>query len=113
MLRFAPALLPLAALAACATAIEGDRPSALYGQSADAAVALYGPWDEAVTLAGKRYHIWRRRADTADGPRYCELRLEITPQGPTGQGLIARRLVQGYPEACDLFTAQMVPVERK
>lgn len=57
-----------------------------------------------MTLADKRYYIWRRRIETADGPRYCELRLEIT-----SRQLIARRLVQGHPDACALFAARFVP----
>ncbi len=105
----AAALLPgLLLLGACATAFEGEQPSALYGQHSDAAVALYGRWDDAVTLEGRRYYIWRRRVETTDGERVCELRLEITPKQ-----LIARRLIQGYPEACQLFTARFVPAGNK
>lgn len=103
-------LAPLTAallLGGCATAFEGERPSTLYGQHTDAAVALYGPWHEALTLEGRRYYVWRRKAETADGPLYCELRLEVTPKQ-----LIARRLIRGYPEACDLFTARFVPDKR-
>lgn len=100
-----PTLIPsVLLLSACATAFEGEAPSALYGQHSDAAVALYGRWDEAVTLQGRRYYLWRRSVETADGLRVCELRLEITPKQ-----LIARRLIQGYPEACELFTARFVP----
>ncbi|WP_309088693.1 hypothetical protein [Phenylobacterium sp.] len=107
-MRAASAMLTAAlALGGCVTSFEGERPSSLYGQHTDAAVALYGPWDEAVTLEGKRYYIWRRQAETAQGVRVCELRLEITPRH-----LIARRLVRGYPEACDLFTARFVPDKR-
>lgn len=57
-----------------------------------------------MTLAGKRYYIWRRRIETSDGLRYCELRLEITPRQ-----LIARREIRGYAEACALFAARFVP----
>lgn len=103
----APFLLVLALLAGCATSFEGERPSSLYGQHVDAAVALYGPWQEQMMLEGKRYYLWRRSAETPEGPRYCELRLEITPKQ-----LIARRLLQGYPQACDLFTAHFVPDAR-
>ncbi len=97
-----------AALAGCATEFEGERPSTLYGQPTDAAVALYGRWDESVSLGGKHYYIWRRSVETADGPRFCELRLEIT-----SHGLIARRLMQGYPDACGLFAARFVPADNK
>ncbi len=107
MLR-AAALLGLIGLAACATSFEGDGPSALYGQHTDAAVALYGRWDEAVNLQGRRYYIWRRQAETTDGVRVCELRLEIT-----SKNLIARRLMQGYPEACALFAARFVATDNK
>jgi len=104
----APALLIAALLlSGCATAFEGERPSTLYGQHTDAAVALYGPWNETVILEGRRYYIWRRKTDTPEGPIYCELRLEVT-----SKQLIARRLVRGYPEACDQFTARFVPDKR-
>lgn len=107
-MRLAALLAALLPLGACVTAFEGEQPSSLYGQHSDAAVALYGLWDEAVTLNGRRYYIWRRTAETTDGVRVCELRLEITPKQ-----IIARRLVQGYPEACDLFTARFVPADSK
>jgi len=106
--RLLALLLPGALLAGCVTSFEGERPSSLYGQHVDAAVALYGPWQDQMTLAGKRYYLWRRSVETTEGPRFCELRLEITPKQ-----LIARRLLQGYPEACGLFTAQFVPDARK
>lgn len=106
-MRRATALAAALLLGGCVTAFEGEAPSSLYGQHTDAAVALYGPWDEAATLEGKRYYIWRRKTETADGLRYCELRLEITPKQ-----LIARRLIRGYPEACELFTARFVPDKR-
>jgi hypothetical protein len=95
-------------LAGCATEFEGERPSTLYGQPTDAAVALYGRWDESVVLAGKLYYIWRRSVDTDEGPRFCELRLEITERNT-----IARRLMQGYPDACGLFAARFVPADNK
>lgn len=107
MLR-AAALASLIGLSACATTFEGERPSALYGQPTDAAIALYGHWDEAFTLEGRRYYLWRRKVDTTDGPRFCELRLEIT-----SRNLIARRLMQGYPAACELFSARFVPADNK
>ncbi|MGA0604379.1 hypothetical protein ACO2Q0_00125 [Phenylobacterium sp. VNQ135] len=107
MARLSP-LLALAALAlgGCATEFEGEKPSSLYGQPTDAAVALYGPWDEALTLEGRRYYLWRRSIETEDGVRFCELRLEIT-----SRNLIARRLMQGYPGACELFMARFVPAK--
>lgn len=95
-------------LGACATTFEGERPSALYGQHLDAARALYGPWQAQFTVDGRRYYLWRRSARTADGEVFCELRLEIT-----AHGLIARRFMQGYPDACDLFTARFVPAETR
>lgn len=101
----APAALALA-VSACATAFEGEKPSALYGQHIDAAVALYGPWAEQLTMEGRRYYLWRRKAETADGEQYCELRFEVTAKQQ-----IARRLLQGYPLACELFTARFVPTE--
>ena len=95
-------------LGACTTTFEGERPSALYAQHLDAAVTLYGAWDERFTLEGKTYYLWRRKLTTDEGDRYCELRLEVTDKRQ-----IARRLMQGYPPACDLFTARFVPAERR
>lgn len=93
----------LIVLAGCATAFEGEKPSALYGQHIDAAVALYGHWNEQVALEGRRYVLWRRRIETTDGDRYCELRLELT-----SKNLIARRLIRGHPTACELFQTHFV-----
>lgn len=106
--RLLLAALGLLLLAGCATEFEGEKPSSLYGQHTDAAVALYGPWDEAITLEGRRYYLWRRSVETPEGVRFCELRLEIT-----SKNLIARRLMQGYPGACELFMARFVPAENK
>jgi hypothetical protein len=106
LLLSASALAASLAVGGCATEFEGEKPSGLYGQDTDAAVALYGVWDEAVTLEGRRYYIWRRSIETADGVRFCELRLEIT-----NRNKIARRLMQGYPDACQLFAARFVPTE--
>lgn len=104
------ALVPVLALAlsACVTTFEGERPSALYGQHLDAAIALYGPWEERLDVEGKTYYLWRRSAKLASGEVMCELRLEVTPKH-----IIARRLMQGFPEACNLFMAQLVPLERQ
>ncbi|MCR5875808.1 hypothetical protein LRS10_17555 [Phenylobacterium sp. J426] len=102
------AALALAAFTAgCATEFEGERPSSLYGQHTDAAVALYGPWDEALNLNGQRYYLWRRSVETDEGLRFCELRLEVTERN-----VIARRLLQGYPDACQLFAARFVAGDR-
>jgi hypothetical protein len=92
-------------LGACTTTFEGEAPSNLYGQHLDAAVGLYGRWDEQFVMDGKIYYLWRRRVTQEDGDRFCELRLEVTPQR-----VIARRLMQGYPAACDLFTTRMAPI---
>lgn len=106
-MRRAALLIALLGLSACATTLEGDRPSNLYGQHLDVAVGLYGRWDDRFVLDGKTYYLWRRRATLDSGDHYCELRLEVTPHH-----LIARRLMQGYPAACDLFSARMAPVSR-
>jgi hypothetical protein len=101
-MRRALLILALLAVAACTTTFEGEKPSHLPGQHLDVAVGLYGPWDEQFVMEGKTYYMWRRRVTQEDGDHYCELRLEITPQR-----LIARRLMQGYPAACELFSTRM------
>ena len=108
MLRALGLAALLAALSACTTTFEGERPSTLYGQHLDAAVALYGPWSDTLRIGGRQYYLWRRRVETPEGDVFCELRLEIT-----SRRLIARRFLQGYPDACALFTAKFVPVERQ
>jgi hypothetical protein len=95
-------LFALLALSACTTTFEGERPSNLYAQHLDVAVGLYGRWDEKFDMEGKSYYLWRRRVTQDDGDHYCELRLEVSRQL-----IIARRLMQGYPAACDLFTARL------
>ena len=106
-MRQAALLLALLSLTACASTLEGEGPSRLYGQHLDVAVGLYGRWDDRFVMDGKTYYLWRRRATLETGDHYCELRLEVTRQN-----LIARRLMQGYPAACDLFSAKMTPVTR-
>lgn len=100
-------LIALLGLAACTTTTEGEKASTLLSQHLDVAVGLYGRWDEQFVMEGKTYYLWRRRVTQDDGDHFCELRLEVT-----AQRLIARRLMQGYPAACDLFTARMAPVTR-
>jgi hypothetical protein len=100
MYRLVP-IAALLALAACATpaAVSGD--SRLAGQDIQAAVALYGPWAEEVTLQGQRLYIWRRHFRAAGGASdvYCELRVE------TGyRTTISRSQMQGFPAACNLFS---------
>ena len=108
VLRAASLALVLAGAGACTTTFEGERPSALYGQHIDAAVGLYGPWDEALNINGKNYYLWRRKAASPNGEVFCELRIEVT-----SRRLIAGRLMQGFPEACALFTAKFVPSDHK
>lgn len=100
MLRTAT-VLSLLVLAGCSTtAVSGA--SALSGQDLDAAYALYGPWEDQVTLEGRRYYIWRRRRiDDAGVERYCELRVEMG-----FRRMIQNSVMQGYPAACELFTVR-------
>ena len=84
-------------LSGCMTSEFPDS-SRLYGQSLDAARALYGEYAENVQLNGKNYYIWRR-GDVSEGEQvYCELWVELGPRR-----IIARRFLQGHPVACRLF----------
>jgi hypothetical protein len=102
MLRFAP-ITALLALAACATpaAVSGDN--RLSGQDIQAAVGLYGPWDQRVVLGDQPIYIWRRhlRPAGAASDVYCELRIETAYRTT-----VSRSQMQGYPAACDLFSVR-------
>jgi hypothetical protein len=100
MSRFVP-IAALAALSACATpaAISGD--STLSGQDIQAAVGLYGPWDQRVVLGDQPVYIWRRHLRPAGSASdvYCELRIETAYRTT-----VSRSQMQGYPAACRLFS---------
>jgi hypothetical protein len=94
-------LAAAAALCGCATtaAITGD--TAFSGKDLDAAIGLYGPWEDHVVLNGIETYIWRRHYTDAAKKQdyYCELRVQMG-----FRNLISRSLMQGYPAACDLFS---------
>lgn len=99
MLRFVP-IAALLALTACATpaAIPGE--SRLSGQDIQAAVNLYGPWDQRIVLGEQPVYIWRRhlRPAGATSDVYCEMRIETAYRTT-----VSRSSMQGYPAACQLF----------
>ena len=101
-MRFVVAGLALLALGGCST---GKAPvsSQFLGQHIDAVTALYGPWAEVVTLDGRPMYIWRRNTMVADANYYCELWIE------TGyRQAVAKRVMQGYPDACRQFQVRYV-----
>lgn len=86
-------------LAACQTTAETGGANALYGEELDAALGLYGPYAEYLMLDGKPTYVWRRNFQTADQNYFCELRVE------TGfRRTISRSVMQGFPDACRLFS---------
>lgn len=111
------------ALCGCQTMDEVTGDSALAGQPIDSALALYGPWEEYAVIDGKPIYIWRRHytsttppaeiasgtaasaatATRISGPTdyYCELRVEMG-----FRRLISRSLMQGYPDACRMFSVR-------
>lgn len=101
MLRIVP-IAALLALGACATnsaAVPGENN--LTGKDIQAAVAIYGPWSQQLTLSGQPVYIWRRHLRPAGSATdvYCELRIE------TGyRTTVSRSQMQGYPAACNLFS---------
>lgn len=87
------------ALAACSTVREVEGPAAITGRELDAATALYGPWDQKLTVNDQPVYIWRRHVTAPDGRAYfCELRVEMG-----WRKTIGRALTHGFPGACDLF----------
>jgi hypothetical protein len=99
MYRFVP-LTALLALGACATPATVSGESTLSGKDIQAAVGLYGPWDQRVVLGDQPVYIWRRhlRPTGSATDVYCELRIETAYRTT-----VSRSQMQGYPAACDLF----------
>jgi hypothetical protein len=95
------AILPAAALAACQTTVTGN--SRLVGQDLGAAVALYGPWNEQITLKGRPVYIWRRVLVGGASPQYCELRVQLG-----FRTTIRTAYMQGVPAACQLYALRSV-----
>lgn len=100
MYRFVP-IAALLALCACATPAVVSGDSNLSGKDIEAAVNLYGPWDQHVLLGAQPVYIWRRhlRPAGAASDVYCELRIETA-----WRTTVSRSQMQGYPAACDLFS---------
>lgn len=84
-----------------------NGPSRLAGQELDAAVSLYGPWVESITLQGQKTYIWRRTLITAGEPRVCELRVQLG-----FRQTISRAFLQGQPEACKLYAVRYEQVKQ-
>jgi hypothetical protein len=104
--RFVPplALASLLALGlgACSTTREVEGTVAITGKELDAAVALYGNWDEKLLVKDRPVYIWRRQNTGAGGRVYfCEMRVEMG-----WHSLIGRALTHGYPSACALFNVK-------
>jgi hypothetical protein len=88
-----------AAVCACQSTTYGS--SRLAGQDLDAAVALYGPWNDQIQLSGRPLYIWRRTLITNGAPQVCEFRVEL---GFRRQ--ISRAYMQGMPAACQLYAVK-------
>jgi hypothetical protein len=90
-----------AALAGCQSTVLGT--SRLVGEDLDAAVALYGPWNEQITLKNRPVYIWRRVLLTDASPKYCELRVQLG-----FRRTISSAYMQGVPAACELYAVRSV-----
>lgn len=97
-------------LSACASAGEVTGSDALSGQPLEAAISLYGPYENFLVLDGRPTYIWRRRYEAEGKEYFCELRAEM---GFRRQ--ISRSLMQGFPDACRLFSVrfQYAPAVRQ
>jgi hypothetical protein len=89
------------ALAACQTVGEVSGESALIGEELDSAVGLYGPWAESLVLDGRQTYVWRRSSTIEGKVYFCELRVETSYRRT-----VSRAYLQGFPEACGLFSVQ-------
>lgn len=96
-MRCALAISLALATAACGTIPEAAR-QGLAGQDIDAAIGLYGPWEDHMVLGGRSTYVWRRRLEADATAYYCELHVE------TGfRRIISTTQMQGFPSACRLF----------
>lgn len=100
-MRHALLLTTILGLAACSTVSEVTGDSALSGHDLDAAVGLYGPWEDFVVLDGRPTYIWRRHYVDQKKNYYCELRVEMG-----FRRTISRSTMQGFPDACRLFSVR-------
>lgn len=100
-MRLILAITAAVLLTGCSTVREVTGNSAIDGQPLDAAVAIYGPWEQLVVLEGVQTYIWRRHYTAESKDYYCELRVE------TGyRKTISRSVMQGFPDACRLFSVR-------